>query len=462
MEGDNYMNEDFNYETPLNNEAPKPKRERKTAKLIASAILFGLIAGVTFQGVNTVAELYNTESKTASIGLIDGLNNKDTSNSKNQIETTKPVASISNSSTDVSPVVENTMPSIVQITSTISQTYNFFGQDYNQEGEGSGSGIIVAKTDKELLIATNNHVVADAKKIQVIFIDNKKVTAEVKGTDSAADLAVVTIPISKISKDTLSKIKVANLGDSNNVKVGEMAIAIGNALGYGQSVTVGYISAKDREVSVSENNTTNTMKLLQTDAAINPGNSGGALLNVKGEVIGINSVKYASNDVEGMGYAIPISKATPIIKELMTKEKLTEDQKGYLGISGFDVTEEYKQKFNMPIGIYISDVSKDGAAKEGGILKNDIIVKVNGEEIQTIAALQEKVNSYRVGSELKLTVMRNIDGAYKEKVITVKLKGKQTLNSLASGSTQGQNDNNSNPDSGDQQDPFSGLDPFNP
>ncbi len=397
---------------------------KKVVTIIGAALLFGVVAGLSFQGVNWVADSWNKDRQSiVSEQENDAIDTKDEDKS---IEETKLTTGTATQATDVSSVVENTMPSIVSITSTISQTYNFFGEDYSEDGQGSGSGIIVGKNEKELLVATNNHVVEGAKKIGVTFIDNEVVSAEIKGTDSAADLAVVAIKITDIKKETLDAIKVATLGNSDDIKVGQMAIAIGNALGYGQSVTVGYISAKDREVNVSET----TMVLLQTDAAINPGNSGGALLNIKGELIGINSVKYASNDVEGMGYAIPITRATPIINELMSREKLTEEEKGYLGISGTDVTEEDSNRYSMPVGVYVHSVSEDGAAKEAGIVKGDIITQVNDNQVDSIAALQERVNSYRIGTKIKVTVMRNNSGTYEEKVITVTLKGSKTLDSL--------------------------------
>lgn len=404
------------------------KQRRKGLRVVAflcSALLFGIIAGLSFQGVNWIAAtLNNDKNKVISEGAKDILGTDETTEKKN-LETTK-VTSGGTQFTDVSEVVENTMPSIVSITSTISQTYNFFGQDISEDGQGSGSGIIVGQNDTELLVATNNHVVEGAKEIGVTFIDNEVVTAEIKGTDSAADLAVVAIKLSDIKEETRKAIKVASLGNSDYSKVGQMVIAIGNALGYGQSVTVGYISAKDREVNVSDT----TMVLLQTDAAINPGNSGGALININGEVIGINSVKYASSEVEGMGYAIPITRAIPIINELMSREKLKDEEKGYLGITGTDVTEAESSRYNMPIGIYVYDISEDGAAIKAGVQKGDIITKINNAPVDKMTSLQERVNSYRIGTKITITVMRNNGGTYEEMVLEVTLKGRNTLNSL--------------------------------
>ena len=309
----NFQIVDKKEEEPQNVKEPKKRSMGgKIFRLIGSAAVFGLVAGAAFQGVGFVSNKLNPPKDQYVIGG-NAIGNE-TQQSQQKIETTSvtPSATGNQYFADVSDVVEGAMPSIVSITSTVTQNYrDFFGNQFNKDSEGSGSGIIIGKNDDELLIVTNNHVVESKKTIAVKFIDEKIVEAEIKGTDSAADLAVISIELADIDKDTLEAIKIATLGDSESVKVGELAIAIGNAMGYGQSVTVGYVSAKDREVQLTDK----TMVLLQTDAAINPGNSGGALLNSKGEVIGINSVKFASNEVEGMGYAIPISKATPIIDE---------------------------------------------------------------------------------------------------------------------------------------------------
>ncbi|MGB4659813.1 MAG: trypsin-like peptidase domain-containing protein, partial [Mobilitalea sp.] len=298
----------------------KPKKENKFLRLIGRAVSFGLIAGICFLGIQALVYAANpdTGSKGIFANLINQSGTDDTSNYN--IAYTDSASVVEESKSAISDVVDKTIPAIVSINSVSNASTEWFGQSFDQEVEGSGSGIIVGENDEELLIATNNHVVEGTTKITVTFIDGTEAEAVIKGTDSAADLAVVSVDISTLEKSTLDSITIATLGDSDSVEVGEMAIAIGNALGYGQSVTVGYISAKDREIEVSDGYETKTMVLLQTDAAINPGNSGGALLNVKGEVIGINSVKYSSNEVEGMGYAIPISKATPIITELMSRE----------------------------------------------------------------------------------------------------------------------------------------------
>lgn len=383
----------------------------KAGKLVGAALIFGLIAGLAFTGFNEAYYKINPNAAPVRFNIgSDG--------SYKLLSSTAVTDGKISQKTDVTDVVDKTMPSIVQITTTYNQVYNdWFGQEYNQESEGGGSGIIVGKNDKELLIATNNHVVEGADPIKVKFIDGSEADAIIKGTDSTADLAVISIDLTKIKSATLDKITIAKLGDSNSVKVGEMAIAIGNALGYGQSTTVGYISAKDREVQVDNKK----MVLLQTDAAINPGNSGGALLNLKGEVIGINTVKYASSEVEGMGFAIPISRATPIIDELMSREVLTENQKGYLGVYPEDVTEDVANMYNWPVGVFVKQVISGGSADKAGIVAGDIITKVNDTEITASTQLKEKVNSYRVGTKITVKVMRNENGKFVEKNFDVTL-----------------------------------------
>ena len=334
------------------------------------------------------------------------------------------------------------MPAIVAITSTSqgANYYDLFGQQYQgQDTTSAGSGFIVGQNDKELLIATNNHVIDGAKTISVQFIDEQIYEATVKGTDSSNDLAVIAVQTSKIKESTMNKIRVADLGDSSKIKVGEMAVAIGNALGYGQSVTVGYISAKDREISESESgssssSSSNTIKAIQTDAAINPGNSGGALINMQGQVIGINSAKIAASEVEGVGYAIPISVAKPIIEDLMNKENLKDSEKGYLGISGRTVSDEMAA-YNMPNGVYVAEVSKNGAADKVGIQKGDIITSINNMEVRSIESLQEKANSYKKGTQVEIILQRSDSGTYKEKKVKVTLQGSSSLNGLSSGSS---------------------------
>lgn len=392
----------------------KPGFGVKLAKVAAVAAVFGLVSGGVFQGVDAAVDYFRGEGNTVQTPVTT---------------TTTTTSGAVEDETDLTQLIKNSMPSMVSITSTVTTNYSYFGQQFSENQEGSGSGIIVGMNNKELLIATNNHVIADANTIQVSFIDNETVEAEVKGTDSSADLAVVSVPLENMKQSTLQSIKVATLGDSDSVQLGEKVVAIGNALGYGQSITVGYISATDRQVSVSSGKSSNSMTLLQTDAAINPGNSGGALLNMKGEVIGINSVKYADTSVEGMGYAIPISSATPIINELMNYQKLSEDEKGYLGITGMDITEE-NNLYNMPTGVYVSELAKGGAADKGGMQKGDIIIAINGNAVTNMEAVKQKVNNTKVGTEITVTVKRNEGGEYVEKELKITLQGKDSLNVL--------------------------------
>ena len=385
-------------------------KRRYVAKLIASALVFGLVAGAAFQGFNYCYYKVNPEAS-----------------QKNQIQSTTTLTTSSDTvqtTTDLSEMVENVMPSIVSITSVIEQTinYGFWGQSGTQEAEGAGSGIIIGQNNSELLIVTNYHVIEDAKKISVAFCDSSDVEATVKGSDSDADLAVVAVPLSSMQDSTKSAIKVATLGKSSSLKVGEPAIAIGNALGYGQSVTAGYVSALDREVALTDK----TMTLLQTDAAINPGNSGGALLNMKGEVIGINTVKYSDTTVEGMGYAIPIDTAYPIIQNLMNQETIPESKQAYLGITGSDVSESYSKQFNLPTGIYVQSVQEGSPAEKGGIYAGDIITKFDGNSVSTMENLINRLSNHQAGETITLTVKRmNQQGTFEEKELTITLGSKK-------------------------------------
>ena len=313
---------------------------------------------------------------------------------------------------DVVQVVEDTMPAMVSIDVLVTQTYQDpfggfggyfgFGGSYEQDVPGSGSGIIIGQNDTELLIVTNNHVVGNAKEIAVKFIDEESVNAYTKGTDPSYDLAVIAVPIQEIKQETLASIKVAVMGDSDALRLGEPAVAIGNALGYGQSVTVGYISALQREVNLLDG----TMTLIQTDAAINPGNSGGALLNMRGEVIGINSAKYSDTDVEGMGYAIPITDAIPIINELMNSVVVPESERPFLGIMGQTVPESYRKSLDWPEGVYVSEITEDSPAALSGMRAGDIIVGFNGSEIVSMEQLQEQIAACEIGETVEVTVMR--------------------------------------------------------
>ena len=336
---------------------------------------------------------------------------------------------------DISAVAENVMPAIVAITNVGVETINYFGAEYQMDSESTGSGIIVGKNDTELLIATNQHVVDGAEELTVCFSvdaqdDENLVPAQVKGTDSAWDIAVIAVKLSDISEDVASKIKIARMGDSDAVQVGEYAVAIGNALGYGQSVTFGIISALDREISVSTNTGVVTNHMLQTDAAINFGNSGGALLNLKGELIGINSAKAAETGVEGMGYAIPINTAQPIIEDLMdqaTREKVSADQAGALGVVPVDVSEEARQIYNIPIGAFVYELTENSAAEKAGIREGDIIVKLDKTGISSKSELLDRMQYYEAGETVAVTVKRAGSDGYEEKVIDVELGRKADL-----------------------------------
>lgn len=335
---------------------------------------------------------------------------------------------------DVSQVTESVMPSVVSIISSGSTEVATFWGTQSQPFESSGSGVIVGSNDEELLIATNNHVIADADVIEITFDDSTTASATLKGKSSEMDLAVVAIKLSDLTEETIDHIKIATLGDSSALKVGEPAIAIGNALGYGQSVTFGVISALDREVTVQTDSTygfgnseTVTSKLIQTDAAINPGNSGGALFNIRGEVIGINSVKYASEEVEGMGYAIPITEAQPILDELMnrkTKEVVDESKRAYLGIRGADVTSEAQSVYGMPKGSFIVSVEEGYAAEEAGLRKGDVIVKFGDTSIGSMEELQEELQYYEAGETVEVVIARSEAGEYVEQTVTVELDKK--------------------------------------
>ena len=336
------------------------------------------------------------------------------------------------------------MPSIVSITGKFETTsQSWFGQTQSSESEGVGSGIIIGKKDGKILIATNNHVVVDAKSLSVGFVDGKSASATIRGTDSDADLAVVEVNTKDMKASTLKKIAVITLGDSSKLKTGERAIAIGNALGYGQSVTGGYISALNRQVQLTDK----TMTLIQTDAAINPGNSGGALLNSKGELIGINTVKYSSEDVEGMGYAIPINTAKPIINKLIKNEATSESEQAYLGVSGQTIDSSMASQFDMPSGVYVQQVIKSSPAQKAGISAGDVIVSFNGSNVSTMDGLKEKISNLKAGKKVKVVVKRqNQMGTYEKKTLTVTLGKKSDAPSTSSnsGSSNSSNSGNSN------------------
>lgn len=418
---------------------------------IACAVVFGIVASICFNLVDYAAQrIFGSTGRTENVQL-----GRTTDNAPAATATPRTNNGTANKQvvSDVSAIAEQSMPAVVAITSTTQGTdyYDLFGQYYQgRDTTSCGSGFIVGQNDKELLIATNNHVIDKAKTISVQFIDGEIYEATKKGADSSNDLAVIAVKVSDVKKSTMEKIKIADLGDSEQAKVGEMVIAIGNALGYGQSVTVGYISAKDREITESSENGSagNKIKAIQTDAAINPGNSGGALLNMQGQVVGINSAKIADSTVEGVGYAIPISVAIPIIDELMNREELTEDEMGYLGISGLPVSQE-AVAYNVPYGVYVAKVGKGSAAEKAGIKVNDVITAVNKMEVTTMESLREKVNSYRKGTKIEITLKRSNNGNYEEKKVTVTLQGKEALDNVSDGSSQsGESDSSEEDNSG--------------
>lgn len=388
----------------------KPKKDymKKVALVVGAAVLFGAVGGVTMQGTSYLT------------GKLLGKNTKSTVGTTKTVSNAKLTTSTSTVTSDVSDIVENTLPSIVSITNmSVQEVQNFFGGISQQESESAGSGIIISQNDSELLVVTNNHVVEGSDTLTVTFNDGNSVEAQIKGTDSARDLAVVAVPLDKISDDTMNAIKVATLGDSDSLKVGEPAIAIGNALGYGQSVTTGIVSATGRTIDGFDG------EYIQTDAAINPGNSGGALLNANGEVIGINSAKINSSAVEGMGFAIPISDASDVIQNLMNKEtrsKVSDEERGYLGIKGYDVSEEGAQMYNMPTGVYVKEVMSGGGAEKAGLTKGSIITGFEGSSISSMSSLQEQLQYYKAGEEVTLTVqIPDKNGEYTEKDIKVTL-----------------------------------------
>lgn len=414
---------DYPTPEPMNEKKSK-KRHRFTgaARLTASAVAFGLIAGTVFQGINYVTNRNETVIIKQNSSETSANNNSTTTKSGN---TLVPVNNTKDGVvSDVSGIVQNVIPSIVAINCTATETqYDFFGRQFNQKVDGSGSGIIIGQNDNQILIVTNNHVIQGATKVQVVLSDKTKVAATIKGADKNADLAIVSVNKKDLSTKTAATIKVATLGDSSNVKAGEMAIAIGNALGYGQSVTVGYISAVNREVTVDNN----TMKLLQTDAAINPGNSGGALINSSGEVIGINSVKYASTEVEGMGYAIPISNAVPMINELMNRQAVKTSEQGYLGINketAQNVTDVTAQQFHMPIGVYVNEVVKNSPAEKAGLKQGNIIVGIDDAKIETIDDLTNSLSYKKAGDTIQLKIKVLNNGDYVNKTLSITLSAR--------------------------------------
>lgn len=335
--------------------------------------------------------------------------------------------------TDVTQVVEAVMPACVSITNNFTQTVqDFWGQTYSQDETASGSGIIIGENEQELLIVTNNHVVDSTEQLYVQFIDGESVEAQVKGTDASADLAVVAVKLDTIANSTKQEICIARMGDSDSLKIGEPAIAIGNALGYGQSVTTGVISALNRKIESS--NSEEGTSLIQTDAAINPGNSGGALLNMRGEVIGINSNKIGGSSIEGMGYAIPISTARPIIEDLMerqTRTKYSEEERGYLGISCINVTSNLSENFSMPQGIFVAQVYSGTGAEAAGLVRGNIVVAFDGVTVQNQEELTKQMQYYKAGESVEITIMVNSANGYQQKNVTVTLSSYDQINAAS-------------------------------
>ena len=459
-ENNNEMENETNTYQPLtpsgshNNNKKNPKNSKKLAKKIGaitlSAVLFGSVAAGSFQAVNyfsPVSKTTNSSSQTS----------KSNSSSTSLLKTTTTSDSSNKGSLDVSDITTSAMPSIVAITNkSVQEVQDYFsqfgfggqGQPQTQETESQGSGIIIGKNDSELLMVTNNHVVEGADTLSVCFIDNQVYEAAIKGTDPENDLAVIAVPLDSISDDTMSQIAVASIGDSDSLKVGEQVVAIGNALGYGQSVTTGIVSAVNRTLSSDSSDTqdsnsssddSSSATYIQTDAAINPGNSGGALLNMNGEVIGINSAKLASTEVEGMGYAIPISRVSDIIDNLMnqtTRTKVDSDKQGTIGIKGINVTSDVQEKYNLPEGIYVSEVTSGSAAEKAGITSGSVITKFDGKSVTDIESLQDLLQYYKAGETVELTLQVPDSDSYKEKTVSITLGSKSATSS----------DNNSQPE----------------
>ena len=383
---------------------------KKVVKIIASAFLFGLVAGGTMIGVNVAKDKF-FPSNIAQVQTTDATTEAEESSTGTKTST----ASQAVVTTDVSKIVDQVMPSVVSITGTFQTSSYFYG---TQESEGAGSGFIIAKDDKTLYIATNNHVVEDSTSLTVGFSDGATATASIVGTDSDADLAVISVKAEDVSSETAAVIKVAVLGDSDSLKVGESVIAIGNALGYGQSVTTGVISAKDREVSFTDG----TLVLLQTDAAINPGNSGGVLVNQNGEVIGINNAKLEDTSVEGMGYAIPMSTAKEILNDLMNSTTISEEEAAFLGVVGKTIDSTYSEALGMPSGIYVSQVVSGSPAESAGISAGDVITGLDGNTVSTMDGLKSKLERKKAGTKVEITLQRaNQNGEYEEQTLEVTL-----------------------------------------
>lgn len=445
-----YGNSNFDGEGSGPEKNEKPGRKQKTSSGFGKKIMigiccglcFGIFAGLGFQAVVTATDLVKdkvelTQVQDADQTLGTAVNEMENADqTEGNVEKTAEISGtqvVMTTVTDVSEVVKEVMPAVVSVNNKYVETLSFFGQRYSQEAVGSGSGIIAGQNDTELLVVTNYHVVDSAEELTVQFVDGELVQAQVKGSDADKDLAVIAVQLSDINKDTMDKIAIARLGSSDDLTVGEPVIAIGNALGYGQAVTTGVVSALDRAIASSaelssqgQDREINTF--IQTDAAINPGNSGGPLLNINGEVIGINSNKIAVSSVEGMGYAIPISDVHEIIEDLMNKQtrlRVSAENQGYLGITGVDVVEEYVELYDAPEGVYISKVMEGTGADEAGLVRGDIITAINGEKITSMDELKEELSYYEAGTKIELTIMQGSPTGYQSKTVEVRL-GRQS------------------------------------
>jgi len=412
------------------------KRGKKFLATVGLAVAFGVVASATFNATNFVTSKFSSkDDKKVEESIPETKQEETTAQSKNESEkkeaevvkeATLMDSSINEGLGSVAQVAENAMPSIVAITcKSVQEVMTMFGTGIQQyEAESAGSGIIIGQNDNELLIVTNAHVVEGANELSVCFVNEEVNSAVVKGSDTTNDLAVLAVSLDEVSGETLETIKIAQIGNSEELVIGQQVVAIGNALGYGQSVTTGIVSALDRTISDADSDAA----YIQTDAAINPGNSGGALLNMKGELIGINSAKLANTKIEGMGYAIPISKAQPIINGLMnmvTRELVDEKDAGYIGISGFSVTEEVSKQYGIPEGIYVSEVSEGAASDRAGIKKGDIIISFDGISVDSIKKLRERLDYYRAGETVELVIYRADNGEYIEKNVNITLDSRQ-------------------------------------
>ena len=443
MYENNYPNDTYHYNAegtgvPAGRPSEKPKMGtgKKIAVAICCGVCFGVFAGAGFFAVNTAGNILANQ-----VGIISEKGAKAEPEEekdivKDTVEENKGAAEVNEVAyttvTDVTGVVKEVMPCVVSINNRYVEKMSFWGQVYSSEARSAGSGFIERKNETELLLVSNQHVVASAEELTVQFVDGTQAQAQIKGVDVDKDLAVIAVQLEDIEADTMSKISIAKLGDSDSLTVGEPAIAIGNALGYGQSVTTGVVSALDRAIASTDNmetastGDTEINTFIQTDAAINPGNSGGALLNMKGEVIGINSNKIGGSAVEGMGYAIPISDVKPIIENLMNKQpKVDEDKRGYLGITGVDVKADYSELYDLPKGVYVSSVVEGAAADQAGIMRGYIITALNGEEIESMLELKEELTYYAAGDTVELSVMKMMSQGYEEDTVSVTL-GKQS------------------------------------